>query len=87
MKDAPQDFVIFFGGAYGAKGLVRLKSAPPVVQYERWDTNRDVSLVAYLPVPFASIEDVTNADVQETFVVSDHDRVNLTRTPPGSLRL
>jgi hypothetical protein len=76
-RDAFQDFVVFFGGAYGAKGSVRLKSDPPVVQYERWDMNRDVSLVAYVPVPFASIEDVTNADVQETFVVSDHDRVNL----------
>jgi hypothetical protein len=76
-RDAFQDFVVFFGGAYGAKGSVRLKSDPPVVQYERWDMNRDVSLVAHVPVPFASIEDVTNADVQETFVVSDHDRVNL----------
>ncbi|MEM3671494.1 MAG: hypothetical protein QW767_07135, partial [Thermoprotei archaeon] len=39
-KDAFQDFVVFFGGAYGAKGSVRLKSDPPVVQYERWDMNR-----------------------------------------------
>ncbi|MGQ9882129.1 MAG: hypothetical protein ACUVSV_14930 [Armatimonadota bacterium] len=87
MKDAFQDFVVFFGGAYGAKGSVRLKSEPPVVQYERWDMNRDVSLVAYMPVPFASIEDVTNADVQETFVVSDHDRVNLTNIHTSLMQL
>lgn len=87
MKDAFQDFVVFFGGAYGAKGSVRLKSEPPVVQYERWDMNRDVSLVAYVPVPFASIEDVTNADVQETFVVSDNDRVNLTNIHTSLMQL
>lgn len=86
-KDAFQDFVVFFGGAYGAKGSVRLKSDPPVVQYERWDMNRDVSLVAYVPVPFASIEDVTNADVQETFVVSDNDRINLTNIHTSLMQL
>ncbi|GBC96170.1 hypothetical protein HRbin16_01971 [bacterium HR16] len=86
-KDAFQDFVVFFGGAYGAKGSVRLKSDPPVVQYERWDMNRDVSLVAYVPVPFANIEDVTNADVQETFVVSDHDRVNLSNIHTSLMQL
>ncbi len=86
-KDAFQDFVVFFGGAYGAKGSVRLKSDPPVVQYERWDMNRDVSLVAYVPVPFASIEDVTSADVQETFVVSDNERVNLTNIHTSLMQL
>ncbi|MER3473348.1 MAG: hypothetical protein C4335_04805 [Armatimonadota bacterium] len=87
MKDAFQDFVVFFGGAYGAKGSVRLKSDPPVVQYERWDMNRDVSLVAYVPVPFANIEDVTNADIEETFVVSDNDRVNLTNIHTALMQL
>ncbi|GIV18198.1 MAG: hypothetical protein KatS3mg022_3633 [Armatimonadota bacterium] len=86
-KDAFQDFVVFFGGAYGAKGSVRLKSDPPVVQYERWDMNRDVSLVAYVPVPFANIEDVTNADVQETFVVSDQERVNLSNIHTSLMQL
>jgi len=86
-KDAFQDFVVFFGGAYGAKGSVRLKSDPPVVQYERWDLNRGVSLVAYVPVPFASIEDVTNADVQETLVVSDTDRVNLSNIHTSLMQL
>ncbi|MDW8320031.1 MAG: DNA double-strand break repair nuclease NurA [Armatimonadota bacterium] len=86
-KDAFQDFVVFFGGAYGAKGSVRLKSDPPVVQYERWDMNRDVSLVAYVPVPFATIEDVTSADVQETFVVSDQERVNLSNIHTSLMQL
>lgn len=86
-KDAFQDFVVFFGGAYGAKGSVRLKNDPPVVQYERWDMSRDVSLVAYVPVPFASIEDVTSADVQETFVVSDNERVNLTNIHTSLMQL
>lgn len=39
--------------------------------------NRDVSIVAWIPVPFAQLSEVTGADVKETFLVSDSDRVNL----------
>lgn len=86
-KDTFQDFAVFFGGAYGAKGTVRLKDDPPVVQYERWDMGRDVSLVAYVPVPFANIEDVTNADAEETFVVSDRERINLSNIHTSLMQL
>ncbi|MCS7272600.1 MAG: hypothetical protein NZ550_00435 [Fimbriimonadales bacterium] len=76
-KHTFREFVVFFGGAYGARGSIFLKDDPPRVKYERWGLERDVSLVAYVPVPFATIEDVYHADKEETFVVSDAHRVNL----------
>lgn len=76
-KHTFREFVVFFGGAYGARGSVLLKDDPPRVKYERWGLERDVSLVAYVPVPFATIEDVYHADKEETFVVSDAHRVDL----------
>lgn len=75
-KDAFADFIVFFGGAYGAKGRVSLEGNPPKVKYEKWEMKRDVSMVAWVPVPFAELADVSGADIGETFMVSDADRVN-----------
>ena len=45
-KDAFQDFITFFGGAYGAKGSISLEGTPPKVHYHKWAMNKDVSIVA-----------------------------------------
>jgi hypothetical protein len=74
-KDAFNDFVVFFGGAYGAKGRVALEGDPPKVKYQKWELNKDVSLVAWVPVPFAELADISGGE--ETFISSDADRVNL----------
>ncbi|MFB3918342.1 MAG: hypothetical protein ACE14M_16550 [Terriglobales bacterium] len=76
-KDPFSDFIVFFGGAYGAKGRVSLEGHPPVIKYQRWEMNRDVSMVAWVPVPFAQLAEVTGPEARETFLVSDADRVNL----------
>ncbi len=76
-KDPFNDFIVFFGGAYGAKGRVSLEGDPPVIKYHRWEMNRDVSMVAWIPVPFAQLAEVTGPEAKETFLVSDADRVNL----------
>lgn len=73
-KDAFNDFMVFFGGAYGSKGRVSLEGEPPRVRYEKWEINKDVSMVAWMPVPFAEIYDVS--DDEETFVPSDVERIN-----------
>jgi hypothetical protein len=73
-KDAFNDFMVFFGGAYGSKGRVSLEGEPPKVRYEKWEINKDVSMVAWMPVPFAEIYDVSNNE--ETFVPSDIERIN-----------
>lgn len=76
-KDPFNDFIVFFGGAYGAKGQVSLKGDPPKVRYHKWEMNRDVSMVAWVPVPFAQLSDVSSENASETFVVTDADRINL----------
>jgi len=76
-KDPFNDFIVFFGGAYGAKGRISLEGHPPAIRYQRWEMNRDVSMVAWIPVPFAQLSEVTGPDARETFLVSDSDRVNL----------
>lgn len=76
-KDAFSDFVVFFGGAYGARGRISLEGDPPKVRYDKWEMNRDVSMVAWIPIPFAQLSDVAGADVEETFMASDTDKVNL----------
>jgi len=76
-KDPFSDFIVFFGGAYGAKGRISIEGEPPVIKYQRWEISKDVSMVAWVPVPFAQLSDVTGPDTEETFMVSDADRINL----------
>ena len=76
-KDAFANFITFFGGAYGAKGRISLEGDPPKVHYEKWAINKDVSMVAYVPIPFAQMSDVADFSEEETFVVSDSERVDL----------
>ncbi len=84
-KDPFNDFVVFFGGAYGAKGRASLQGDPARVKYQKWEMNRDVSMVAWIPIPFAQLSDVTNAE--ETFLVSDSDKVNLAGIHTGLMQL
>ncbi len=86
-KDAFSDMVIFFGGAYGARGRLTLTGDPPRVHYEKWGLDRDVSLVAWVPVPFAELTDVAGADPIETFLVTDADRINLSNIHTSLMQL
>lgn len=72
-----QDFIVFFACAYGAKGQVNLTDEPPTIRYQKWSLDKDVSMVTYIPVPFAEFADVADQDRRETFLVSDNDRVDL----------
>lgn len=72
-----QDFIVFFACAYGAKGQVSLASEPPAIRYQKWSLDKDVSMVTYIPVPFAEFADIADQDRRETFLVSDNDRVDL----------
>jgi hypothetical protein len=72
-----QDFIVFFACAYGAKGQVSLTDEPPTIRYQKWSLDKDVSMVTYIPVPFAEFADVADQDRRETFLVSDSDRVDL----------
>jgi len=70
------DFMVFFAAAYGIKGNVNLETDPPGLKYERWSIDQDVSMVAYVPLPYAEAGDVTDK-VYETFMTSDEQKIDL----------
>ncbi|NVM57181.1 MAG: hypothetical protein HWN51_03565 [Desulfobacterales bacterium] len=76
-KDPFTDFMVFSSIAYGVRGEISLQGDPPTLQYKRRTMDEDISFVAYVPVPFAEIADVTDQERLEDFVVTDQDRVDL----------
>lgn len=76
-RDPFNDFMVFFAAAYGVKGCIHIEPQPPRLRYERWPIDQDVSLVAYVPVPYAEAEDITDAGYQEDFIVDDTNKINL----------
>src|SRR5262249_1189218 len=76
-KDPFSDFMVFSSIAYGVRGKVSLQGDPPTLKYERRSMEEDVSFVAYVPVPFAEITDVTNVSQLEDFIVTDQDKIDL----------
>ncbi len=73
-KDPFQDFVVFFGGAYGVKGRIALEGGTNKVQYKRWSMDQDVSIVAYVPVPYAEVGDALSDE--EDFALSETDKID-----------
>ncbi len=76
-KDPFNDFMVFSSIAYGVHGTLSLQGDPPTIEYKRRTMNEDISFVAYVPVPFAEIEDVANPERLEDFVVTDREKVDL----------
>jgi hypothetical protein len=76
-RDPFNDFMVFFAAAYGVKGSIHIEAEPPGIHYERWSMDQDVSLVAYLPVPYAEAGDITDSVYLEEFVVDDKSKINL----------
>ncbi|MEM3101679.1 MAG: hypothetical protein QXT99_10065 [Candidatus Nitrosotenuis sp.] len=86
-KDPFKDFITFFGGAYGAKGRISFEGDPPKVKYHKWAMTMDVSMVAYIPIPFAQLSDVTDTNPDETFIVSDAERIDLSNIQTSIMHL
>jgi hypothetical protein len=51
LKHESPNFVSFYGGAYGSKGTISLSSPRGEIEYTRWELNKDVSMVAFVPIP------------------------------------
>src|SRR5258708_37191414 len=49
--------------------------------------DEDVSMVAYVPVPFAEIADVANPDRLQDFVVTDQDKIDLSNIHTSLMQL
>lgn len=69
-------FLLFYAGAYGARGSLDLKGTPPTLRYHKWSLEQDVSVVAQVPIPYAELEDVLEEE-RDPFAVSDLEKTNL----------
>ena len=69
------DMLTFFGGAYGARGELELDSGDHRVQYKRWSLDQDVSMVAWVPIPFARLEEVQPQG--EQFLATNEEEANV----------
>lgn len=76
-RDPFNDFMVFFAAAYGVKGCIHIEQEPPRIRYERWSMEQDVSITAYIPVPYAEAGDITDMEYQEKFIVDDKNKINL----------
>jgi len=70
------DFVTFFGGAYGARGEIDFTGGQHQIRYKRWSLDQDVSMVAWIPVPFARLAEVSSERGEE-FLMTEEERINL----------
>lgn len=50
-KRESENFISFYGGAYGSKGVVSLSDPGGRLKYQRWEMSKDVSMVAFVPLP------------------------------------
>ena len=69
------DMLTFFGGAYGARGELELDAGDHRVRYKRWSLDQDVSMVAWVPVPFARLEELQPQG--EQFLATNEEEVNI----------
>lgn len=75
-REVFSDSITFFGGAYGARGEISLTGGRHQIRYKRWSLDHDVSMVAWVPVPFARLEEVSPAG-GEQFLVTQEEKINL----------
>ena len=69
------DMLTFFGGAYGARGELELDAGDHKVHYKRWSLDQDVSMAAWIPVPFARLEELQPQG--EQFLVTNEEEANV----------
>jgi len=70
-KKQLQDYMVFFGAAYPIRGIIDFSRSDKRFIYEPWSPDEDVSMVAYVPIPFADL----NETIDDPFVVSDDQKV------------
>lgn len=67
-KRQSNNFISFYGGAYGSRGKVSLDEPAGRIRYQRWEMNKDVSMVAFVPLP---------PDVMQTNVDEENDSISV----------
>jgi len=72
-KEEFSEFIVFYGGAYAVRGSLKLREEPIKIEYEKWDIKYDKSIVAYIPVPYLSL-DMEEGD--DMFFYTDKDKID-----------
>jgi len=70
-KKQLQDYMVFLGAAYPIRGSIDFSRSDKRFVYEPWSPDEDVSMVAYVPIPFVEL----NETMDDPFVVSDDQKV------------
>jgi hypothetical protein len=76
-KHNAHEFISFYGGAYGSRGTLSISQSPPAIEYKRWEIDRDVSMVAFVPVPYSQLVEVTDSGYQERFLLTEDEKIDL----------
>jgi len=74
-KDILEDYMVFFGASYAVRGDISFQGDPPIIKYQKWSSEQDVSMVAYVPIPFAELGDILEEQFTST---PDQEKINLT---------
>jgi hypothetical protein len=61
-KHTSAEFVSFYGGAYGSKGNISFSGPEAKISYRRWELTKDVSMVAFVPIPPERADDAIDRD-------------------------
>lgn len=77
-KHVSGEFISFYGGAYGAKGVLSVSEGETAVEYRRWELEKDVSMVAFVPIPHSRMMEISDNDLENTFAISESDKIELT---------
>ncbi len=72
-KEESANFISFYGGAYGSKGTISFSEPAGKIKYQRWELNRDVSMVAFVPIPPDVMHGVTEGDEENEVPVFRSD--------------
>ena len=59
-----EEYAVFFAASYGVKGTFSLDGKNSV-EYEKRDLNDELSMVAYVPIPFAELDDVSISELDD----------------------
>ena len=86
-KHQSAEFLSFYGGAYGARGTLKLSENPPVIEYKRWEIERDVTMVAFVPIPYSQLGQIIDQNTKESFSITDNDAIDITHLDSPMMQL
>jgi len=72
-----EEYAVFFAASYGVKGYFSLDGSNRL-EYERRDLKDELSMVAYVPIPFAELDEVSVSELDDDnrFSMTDmHNRL------------